>query len=334
MILTALDRDSVLDDILDSRHARFTIGTFKERGFPTSGLLQTLPVRCLSAFLRSFPNAPGAWRLARHSIRQTRKHGQALREATITTRHGFRMTLQLDDWVDQHIYATGDYEEPTAKTMASLIGPGDACVDIGANIGFFTLLMSRRVGPGGAVWSFEPSPATRARLMRNVELNRAGNVTLREEAVSDIDGQSLFFGGTDHHSGTAGLRPMSDAAASFPVQTCRLATCLPAGFKPRLIKIDIEGAEFNALKGMVDLLSTHHPDLIIELTDPFLRKMGGSSAEIHALLDKLGYTMYIISWDGLVPCRRWAFDLPEQFNALFTTRASLPPEINVLPARN
>jgi hypothetical protein len=94
-----------------------------------------------------------------------------------------------------------------------------------------------------------------------------------------------------------------------------------------LIKIDIEGAEHLALQGMVDLLRTSHPDLILEMTDEFLRQMGSSSAELYAYLTRFGYRMYRIDWDGFIPCGQWDDGLPRQFNALFTVRESLPREL-------
>ena len=249
--------------------------------------------------------------------------------AMVTTHFGFKMRLQLNDWVDQHIYATGNFEDETASTIEALLEAGDVCIDVGANIGFFTLLMAQCVGASGSVWAFEPSPATRERLLRNVQLNQLTQVTVREEAVSNADGQRLFFGGADDHSGIASLRPLQVGSRSYEVRTCTLSACLPPSLAPRLIKMDIEGAEALALEGMRGLLEARHPDLIIEVTDPFLREMGSSGAELHGFLAQLGYSMYRIDWDGLVHYDHWDRGLASQFNALFTVRKELPGQLHL-----
>jgi FkbM family methyltransferase len=249
-------------------------------------------------------------------------------KATVETQFGFRLELQLHDWVDQYVYVTGTYEDMTASTIAALIGPGDDAVDVGANIGFFTLLMATRVGPTGTVWAFEPSPHTRRRLLQNVEMNGAAQVRVREEALSNVEAEQAFYSGTADHSGIASLRPLQESTESYPVRTCRLANCLPPTAKPRLIKIDVEGAEYLALQGMTELLRDQHPDIVIEMSDHFLGELGSSAAEVHGFLAESGYRMFWIDWNGLIPYPRWdPTTLPRQFNALFTTRETLPDQL-------
>jgi FkbM family methyltransferase len=289
--------------------------------------LGAVPGRVVSAYLRTFRFNAARWRLQRYALRQIRAHGASIGRATVSTHFGFKMELHLHDWVDQYIYASGTYEETTARTMAALLRPGDTCIDVGANVGFFTLLMATSVGPTGAVWAFEPSPTTRARLLRNIQLNQVAHVTLREEAVSNVDGERLFFGGPEDHSGVASLRPAQASSTSYEVRTCRLSTCLPESLRPSLIKMDIEGAEYLALQGMRELLQAHHPDLIIEMSRQHLLEMGTSPAEICTFLTQFGYRMYWFDSDGLVACHRCDETWPPEFNALFTLRQSLPAGI-------
>ena len=251
--------------------------------------------------------------------------------ATVSTHFGFTMTLDLRDWVDQHIFVTGDYEASSARTIAALLNPGDLCVDAGANVGFFSLLMATGVGAGGAVWAFEPAPGTRERLAQNVRLNGLTNVTVRSEALSNVDGEQRFWAGPTDHSGIASLRPLQGTEGSYEVRTARLTSCLPRDAAPRLIKMDIEGAEHLAIQGMVDLLETSHPDIVIEISDHFLKELGSSSREVCSTLIDLGYDMYVIGWDGLARSTCWTPSLPTQFNALFTIRTSLPATLTLKP---
>jgi len=292
--------------------------------------LQPLPLRTAAWLLRASKSFPGRWRLSNYAVRRVRELGPRMGRACVRTHYGYRMELRLDDWVDQYIYATGSYEDCTAQTMTALLRnpageSGGLCVDIGANIGFFTLLMATHVGMSGEVWAFEPAPQTRERLNRNIAINRLAHITVRSEAAFDTTGNSLFFNGPSDHSGVASLRPIDSTSMPFEVRTCRLVDCVPPSAKVRLIKLDVEGAEHKALLGMAPLLQAQHPDLILELSDGFLKQMGSSAAEVHALLVQLGYTkMHRIGWDGLVACAGWHPSLPEQFNALYTVRAALP----------
>jgi FkbM family methyltransferase len=289
--------------------------------------LRTLPVRLTSVYLRTYHWDLARWRLVKYALRQTRAYGSLMGSATVTTHHGFKMALQLHDWVDQHVWATGNYEDITAMTIESLLGAGNCGVDIGANIGFFTLLMAKRVGPQGAVWAFEPSPLIRKRLIHNINLNDMAHVIVREEAVANVDGQRTFFEGPVHNSGQASLRPLQVSNTCYEVRTCRLTSCLPGFIRPRLIKIDIEGAEHLALQGMREILQDHHPDLILEMSNHYLTEMGTSSSEVYAFLREFGYSMYSLEWDGLVAYQNWDTSLPVQFNALFTVRACLPSQL-------
>jgi FkbM family methyltransferase len=251
--------------------------------------------------------------------------------ATVRTRYGFRMQLHLDDWVDQHIYATGLYEDYTAHLLATLVRPGDWAIDVGANIGFFTLLMARQVGPTGRVVAFEPAASTRARLTHNIKLNHLTDVEIHAEAVAEVDGQASFFTGAKDHSGMASLRVLEQNSPAATVRTCRLDDCIAETQRVGLIKIDVEGAEHAAVRGMERTLRHWHPDLIVEISDDYLKEMGRSGQQLTDLVLGLGYRMYLIDWNGLVPLAGWAANLPAQFNALFTVRPELPATLVIKP---
>jgi FkbM family methyltransferase len=261
--------------------------------------LRRLVLRLVARYLRSAGWQPGRWRLASFGLREIRRAGASMGHATVRTRYGFAMTLDLRDWVDQHVFVTGDYEGMTSRTIAALLAPGECCIDIGANIGYFSLLMARQVGPQGSVWAFEPAPATRQRLLANLALNRAGRVIVREEALADADGIRTFWPGTKDHSGIAALRPLSAAATPYTVESRRLTTCLPTGV----------ARSFPARDGK-------------------LRPTGLQlfrAARLHHVCHRLGRP-------AAYP--RWRDDLPHLFNALFTTRARLPEDLPLKPCRD
>jgi FkbM family methyltransferase len=295
----------------------------------------------VAAYLRRTSIEKARWRLELFAIREARDIGARLGTRRVRTRHGFRMELELNDWVDQHIYATGDYEPYSAHVMQALLRPGDCMLDVGANVGFFSLLAAKCVGAGGRVIAFEPAPETRARLQRNVALNLATSVAsdtdwpieVRAEAITDQWGDREFFTGPRQHSGIASLRSLgADADQAIQVPGTTLDRALPDGTPVHLVKIDIEGAEAEALRGMERILQECHPHLLLEVSADYLCEMGDSAAGLFAFLEDFGYQAYRIEWDHLVPLAGWSESLPRQFNALFTTSAVLPAGLRVAAA--
>jgi FkbM family methyltransferase len=150
--------------------------------------------------------------------------------------------------------------------------------DIGANVGFFTVLAARR---GGEVHAFEPDPANFKLLERHLSLNALTGATAYEMAVSDRDGTAHF-----RPDGSMGHL----AEAGIPVRTARLDTLMASGVAtPAVIKVDVEGAELEVLHGGSRLLSTHRPVLIISLHG-VVGKGIDVDTECLKLLRSLGYT--------------------------------------------
>jgi FkbM family methyltransferase len=240
------------------------------------------------------------------------------------------MRLNLNDWLGRHVFVTGEYEPATTSLVKALLRSGDTFVDVGANVGYFALLAAQRIGPTGRVVAFEPVPLTRDQFTKNVQLNGFGNLMIRDEALSERPGEVEFFVGPTDHRGTSSLRPLDASSEKIRVRTARFDD-LGLDGPARVIKIDVEGAELLALHGMAETLRRDHPDLIVEVTDSFLRTMGHSAVALGEFLLGLGYRMYVIDHPGLVPVDPNRADLPGQFNALFTTRAELPPRVSVGP---
>ena len=158
----------------------------------------------------------------------------------------------------------GSYEPEQTRLFAETIRPGDTVLDVGANVGYYTLLSALLAGPSGAVWSFEPNPRNAGFLRRHAEINGLRQVRVEQAAVSDAAGMARFDFGTG--SGTGHLS--SDGA--IEVRTLRLDDfCAANAIVPRAVKIDVEGAEAAVLDGFaatveaarpVIFLSTHGPE--------------------------------------------------------------------------
>jgi FkbM family methyltransferase len=152
----------------------------------------------------------------------------------------------------------GTYEREQTALFEQMLDPGDTVLDVGANVGYYTLLASVLVGGGGRVHAFEPEPRNAGFLRRHVQINGRGNVHVVQAAVSDVAGTARF----DFGSGT-GTGRLAQAGA-LEVRTVRLDDyCAEHGLAPAAIKIDVEGAEMSVLQGARETLRRHLPVLFL-----------------------------------------------------------------------
>lgn len=172
--------------------------------------------------------------------------------------------------------------EPDALACRELLKRGDVAIDIGANFGHFTKVFSEAVGPEGKVYAVEPVPETFEYLRYNVEHLGLKNVTLHQVAADNRTGTTrmtvpLWHGGRkniyESHFADDG---------EIEVRSERLDD-LFRDVKAALVKIDVEGADLEAVKGAANLLRAHHPVLLVEIsspgTDAFLRELGYSKTK-------------------------------------------------------
>jgi FkbM family methyltransferase len=152
----------------------------------------------------------------------------------------------------------GTYEREQTALFEQMLDPGDTVLDVGANVGYYTLLASVLVGGGGRVHAFEPEPRNAGFLRRHVQINGRGNVHVVQAAVSDVAGTARF----DFGSGTGTGRLAQSGA--LEVRTVRLDDyCAEHGLAPAAIKIDVEGAEMSVLQGARETLRRHLPVLFL-----------------------------------------------------------------------
>jgi FkbM family methyltransferase len=146
----------------------------------------------------------------------------------------------------------GTYEGRCTKFVASQVRPGMTAFDVGANVGYYTLLMASRVGPTGRVLAFEPDPANIAALKKHLVLNEINNVEIIEAAVSDQTGTSFFScAGSQGVLSSAGISVKTVVLDEYPA--------------PDFIKMDIEGTEVSALRGSARILDKRHANWLIAL---------------------------------------------------------------------
>jgi FkbM family methyltransferase len=192
-------------------------------------------------------------------------------------------------------YITGDAEPEVQESLTELIKPGQVVFDVGANIGFLTILCSRLVGAAGVVYAFEPMPDNAKVLRHNLMLNGLENVIVVEKAVSSETGTAELFvspWSAAHSLNVAGASKQNnrgpEAQKPIVVDTITLDDFLAGeGVRaPDLVKLDVEGAEVLALEGMRGTMESARPLLLCELH--------GTRTEYEAFTDSVGYTTTVL----------------------------------------
>jgi len=213
---------------------------------------------------------------------------------------GLRFVCDLRDVIARDVCFTGMYEPQETSLVNAILRPGDTFVDVGANWGYFTLLGAHAVGWGGRVISLEPDPRLFAMLRAHVDLNDLDQVTCLPIAAAAESGE-LTLSGFAEDDGNFGLSRVmasrADAAAAFVVNADTLDSTLAAAGVDQvtLLKMDIEGFEAKALRGLDGMLGEQRVEhLIVELHPAYLREHGDDSqALVRRVLD-FGYTAWAI----------------------------------------
>ena len=195
-------------------------------------------------------------------------------EPTLVNCETFDIFVRSNDlFIGKAIEQTKQYEPYVAAQVRRMLQPGHVFVDVGANIGYFTLLAAALVGKGGRVFAFEPNPDNCRLLRQSLAQNAFDHVTLYEKAVAESAQQlSLSGGSVDSNARLMHARELVGRKGHFTqVEAVTLDDALRDLERLDLLKIDIEGAEPRAWLGMQDVLRKHHPVLITEYAPDLIR---------------------------------------------------------------
>ena len=200
---------------------------------------------------------------------------------------GIRMALDLQSEKD---YWLGTYEIPLQEAIHDWIKPGWIVYDVGANVGYVSLLLARQVAGAGHVTAFEALPANVERLKTNVGLNQLSTlVTVMPCAVSRENGTARFHVGasddTGRLEGSAGRLSLSGEYLEVPTLSLDEYAFVERNRLPQAVKMDIEGGEVLALQGMKRLLREAHPLMLIEIHSEQAAEM------VWDALTKAGYEL-------------------------------------------
>lgn len=239
-----------------------------------------------------------------------------------------RLQIYPGNQMSRAIYISGVYEPNTMLALSRLLPPDGVFFDIGANMGCFALFAANRLRAGGRVFAFEPSSRDRARLIANVELNRLMNVSVREEAVAESDGQAELLVAEDERGGHNTLGASFGHARTSPAGSESVPVVKLDSFVARegldrvdVIKIDIEGGEYSALRGAEATLARWHPALILEVVPASLEVGGRTARALERLLREHGYHAYEIDETDATLVPMQSLDVPRSTNIVCIAEA-------------
>ncbi|MBX2898803.1 MAG: FkbM family methyltransferase [Cyclobacteriaceae bacterium] len=204
-----------------------------------------------------------------------------------------------DSLMNTILWSGSHYERNTIRIIKEFIKPGFAAMDVGAHIGYFSLLMGKQIGPNGAIYVFEPQSELNSQIRRTLEVNDVTNFVLEDLLLAGYEGEVLFHEAKDSgHSSISDSIIDSESVITVKKRATTLDQyCIENGIK-RLdfLKLDVEGAEWVILGPGADyVLSELRPILLVEIHQQQITKLGGSVNELLNRLTSKGYEVQQIS---------------------------------------
>lgn len=242
--------------------------------------------------IRCWPVETGLWRLMKYA-----PPTDSLEKLVVRPLRGFPLKLKFSPYTysGRNLYYRGMYEGTQTSMLNMLLKPGDNFIDIGANVGLYSVVAGHCVGSGGRVLAIEPQEHLAGLVRENAELNGLDNVTVCQLALGAESGMGFIHQTSPSNDGAATLRP-NDGETVFGESRQVTITTLDELLDKHEIKsvagmkIDVEGAELEALKGFTAVLRSDPPRFIfVECIDDYLQRFGGSTDELLDFLRSLGY---------------------------------------------
>jgi FkbM family methyltransferase len=228
-------------------------------------------------------------------------------------RDGLIFLAQPSVPIGWHVAFFGSYEPELRKIFRAILPAGGVAMDIGANVGWHTLLMARLVGDGGRVYAAEPNTSVRKRLQENLGLNRFGQVEVLPFAIANYKGTATFYGpeakDADSGNGHVVTNDIVSDKRLMLVETRSLDEIVSDAQVERmdLIKIDVEGFEWPVLQGGQETIARFRPHIVFEYDAEYAARGGGNA---RAILEFFGFHRYQLfaigrAWAKAVELESW-----------------------------
>jgi FkbM family methyltransferase len=251
-----------------------------------SSILSRLASAAVCSHLRHFPIERGKCRLLRWA--------SAFLVVRLQPGVYVRIT-DPDNPIEAGLARRGLLEQQDLEVFLSMLRPGMTVLDVGANVGMYSLLIARAVGPAGRVHAFEPTPRVATNLRRNVEINKLSNVEVRQMAVGASNGAATLYVGPESDRNSIVAKSASATEVNVTVVTLDDYIRSHEIQTVDMVKLDIEGGEVDAVRGSKRLLSGDAAPLVMfEINPQALAEAGSSATELRAVLASYGYTCHVL----------------------------------------
>lgn len=254
------------------------------------------------------------------------------RERIVMLPWGSPISVNPQETVGSNVANHGLYEWSVTEALWGLTRKGDLAVDAGANIGYMTSLLAKRVGPTGRVLSFEPQPAVFESLSANIgrwRNGKSGTIVPFDAALSDDEGVASLRCGNwfPTNRGTSWIEDSanpSDEGFKVDVQTKRLDDVVGDGEKVGVLKMDVQGHELKVLQGARGLVEGHR------IRDIIFEEEGEFPAKTHTWLKERGYSIFgigerrrglVLVKDSSLSGRSWIKEIPNYIATIDPGRA-------------
>ena len=215
-------------------------------------------------------------------------------EDEIILKDGRKFYIKEISPINRSLFFLNKYENHETRIIEKLVKAEDYVFDIGANFGWYTILMSRLVGKLGKVFAFELVPSITEELNKNISLNHLDNVTAENMGVGEHEGEGKYF--YSENWGTGNLKPamLGGALKEGRIKMTSLDKYVEKNNikKVSFIKCDIDGAEVLFLRGARKILASEKPAIVIEAHERGQRAQGHSCQEIFTELQQFGYKFF------------------------------------------
>ena len=213
---------------------------------------------------------------------------------------GHKFLFKTEDCIGRHIYKYGIYEKPVTEVIVSIpFESGDVVIDVGANIGWYSVLIDALSPPNVKIYAFEPEPLNFKLLKENLKLNKASKVIPIRKALGEKRGIVKMFLYPTKNSGRHSLIPMYNYG-SVSVEMITLDDFAKENEinKIKLLKIDVEGYEYMVLKGAENIIESID-FIILEMVPDYMKKGEISIDEFVSFIASLKFKTFIITENGL-----------------------------------
>jgi FkbM family methyltransferase len=234
------------------------------------------------------------------------------------------MQVNPSEHIQQQLFWYGYYEKELGDLIRKILRPGDVFIDVGANIGYFSLLAAKHQ-PTAKIFSFEPVSPIFKQFEENISINEFKNITAINAAIGEKNEErEIYISGDDNKGMSSFEKPENYSGKTETVRVIELDNWLrTSGFaRVDLIKIDVEGSEFFTLKGMKETLRDFKPLIIVEINPQTLLQFNSTSKDIFNYLNDLGFDNYLVLKNGKLE-RINTYQFEETNNVLFVHNESI-----------